>query len=71
MTVELTVLEYLQRQIDGTLPPHATFRMNYPTAISRLLGFRVVSIGKAHACLEMGPTQRSTATNRARSMAGC
>ncbi|MEK8089275.1 PaaI family thioesterase [Thermithiobacillus plumbiphilus] len=53
MTAELTVLEYLQRQIDGTLPPDAVCRMNYPTAISRLLGFRVVSIDKAHACLEM------------------
>lgn len=53
MTVELTVLEYLQRQIDGTLPPDASCRMNYPTAISRLLGFRVVRIEKAYACLEM------------------
>lgn len=53
MTAELTVLEYLQRQIGGTLPPDAACRMNYPTAISRLLGFRVVSIDKAHACLEM------------------
>ena len=53
MTAELTVLEYLQRQIGGTLPPDAACRMNYPTAISRLLGFRVVSIDKAQACLEM------------------
>lgn len=53
MRTELTVLEYLQRQIDGTLPPDAVCRMNYPTAISRLLGFRIVSIDKAYACLEM------------------
>lgn len=53
MSTELAVLEYLKRQIDGTLPPDAVCRMNYPTAISRLLGFRIVSIDKAHACLEM------------------
>lgn len=53
MSSELAVLEYLQRQIDGTLAPDAVCRMNYPTAISRLLGFRIVGIGKAHAWLEM------------------
>lgn len=53
MSTELTVLEYLRRQIDGTLPPDATCRMSYPTAISQLLGIRMVSIDKAHACLEM------------------
>ena len=53
MSTHLPVLEYLQRQIGGPPPPDATCRMNYPTAISRLLGFQVVSIGKAHVCLEM------------------
>lgn len=53
MCTQLTVLEYLQRQIEGTLPPDASCRMIYPAAISQLLGFRVVGIDKAHACLEM------------------
>ncbi len=49
----LPVLEYLQRQLDGTLAADAQTHMRYPTAISRLLGFRIVAIGEATATLEM------------------
>ncbi|OOG22640.1 thioesterase [Thioalkalivibrio denitrificans] len=53
MTAKLTALEFLQRQIDGTLPADASCDLKYPTAISQLLGFRIASIDKGYACLEM------------------
>jgi uncharacterized protein (TIGR00369 family) len=49
----LSVLEYLQRQLDGTLTADDTTHMRYPTAISGLLGFRIVAIGKAMAAIEL------------------
>lgn len=48
----LPVLEYLRHQLDGSLGPDDTTHMQYPTAISRLLGFRIVEIGKAMAVIE-------------------
>ncbi|OZI19221.1 thioesterase [Bordetella genomosp. 9] len=51
--MQLPVLEYLQRQLDGTLPDGATTHMRYPTAISRLLDLRIVAIGVATATLEL------------------
>ncbi|MFZ5483685.1 MAG: PaaI family thioesterase [Pseudomonadota bacterium] len=53
MRMQLPTLEYLQRQIDGTLPPDAGTEMQYPTAISKLLGFRVTAIDRGIARLEM------------------
>jgi uncharacterized protein (TIGR00369 family) len=53
MTKNLSVLTYLQRQIDGSLAPDDATHMLYPTAISRLLGFRIVDIGEARAVIEM------------------
>ncbi len=53
MTEKLSALEYLQHQLAGTLPAGATSEMKYPTAISKLLGFRITDIGKAYARLEM------------------
>lgn len=53
MKVRLSPLEYLQKQIDGSLPFDAVTELHYPTAISRLLGFRVVAIDKGVASLEM------------------
>lgn len=53
MTTRLPVLEYLQRQIDGTLPMDAICAVKYPTAISQLLGFRITEIDKGYACLDM------------------
>jgi len=53
MSESLSVLEYLQRQIDGTLPTDAICALQYPTAISQLLGFRITEIDEGYACLEM------------------
>jgi len=49
----LPVLEYLQRQIDGTLNARQTTHMRYPTAISRTLAIRVVEVAAGHAPLEI------------------
>ena len=48
----LPVLDYLRRLLDGSLGPDDTTFMQYPTPISRLLGFRMVEIGKATAVIE-------------------
>lgn len=53
MSKHLHVLGYLRRQIDGTLPTDAICALQYPTAISQLLGFRITEIDKGYACLEM------------------
>lgn len=49
----LPVLDYLQRQLEGRLNPDDVTHMRYPTAISRLLGFRIVEIGEATAVVEL------------------
>ncbi len=49
----LPVLEYLQRQIDGTLNLSQTTHMRYPTAISQTLAIRVVEVAAGHATLEI------------------
>jgi uncharacterized protein (TIGR00369 family) len=51
MTSMLPTLEFLQRHIEGSLPVNATTEMQYPTAISRLLGFRIIAIDKGCATL--------------------
>lgn len=53
MTRKLSVLDYLRHQLADSLPADATTEMKYPTAISKLLGFRIAGIDKAYACLEM------------------
>ncbi|MFX1763532.1 PaaI family thioesterase [Paraburkholderia sp. A1RI-2L] len=53
MPRQLSVLEYLKRQLDGTLGSDDQTHMRYPTAISGLLGFRIVEIGEAVAIVEM------------------
>jgi len=53
MSARLPTLEFLQRQIDGSLPDGAGTEMQYPTAISKLLGFRITAIDKGRASLEM------------------
>lgn len=50
---KIPILEYLQRQLAGTLAAGDTTHMRYPTAISTLLGFRIVDIGEAMAVLEL------------------
>lgn len=53
MNTPLPTLEFLQRQLDGTLPADASTAMQYPTAISQLLGFRISAIDHGYAQLEM------------------
>ncbi|HNI08165.1 MAG TPA: PaaI family thioesterase, partial [Thiobacillaceae bacterium] len=53
MNARLPTLEYLRRQIDGSLPPGADTDMQYPTAISRLLGFSVTAVEAGMASLEI------------------
>ncbi|VVD92511.1 thioesterase [Pandoraea horticolens] len=53
VSTPLPVLHYLQRQIAGTLREDDKTHMRYPTAISRLLGFRIVEIGEALAVVEL------------------
>lgn len=49
----LPVLEFLQKQLDCTLTNGDSTHMRYPTAISQLLGFRIVAIGSAMASIEL------------------
>lgn len=48
----LPVLDYLQRQIEGRLAADEGTHMRYPTAISQMLGFRIVAVGEAMAVVE-------------------
>jgi len=49
----LSVLDYLQRQLDGRLADGDTTHLRYPTAISQLLRFHIVAIGEATASIEL------------------
>ncbi|WP_211224317.1 PaaI family thioesterase [Oceanospirillum maris] len=49
----LPTLEFLKKQIDGSLPTDAKTEMLYPTAISKLLGFRIIAVDNALASLAM------------------
>ncbi|OTG86132.1 thioesterase [Acinetobacter sp. ANC 4558] len=48
----LSILEYLQRQLKGTLSEYEYTHMNYPTPVSQLLGFKLVEIERGMAVLE-------------------
>ena len=50
---QLPVLQYLQRQLDGSLVDGDVTHMQYPTAISQPLNFRIVAIGEATATIEL------------------
>jgi len=52
VNARLPPLEFLQRQLDGSLPADAATTMQYPTAVSRLLGFRIAAIDAGFAQLE-------------------
>lgn len=56
---ELGVLEYLKRQMAGTLRPGDHTSMRYPTAISALLGFTLVEVGSGRAvvAVDADPTR--------------
>lgn len=45
----LPVLEYLRRQVDGTLRPGDRTHLRYPTAVSRFLGLQLVAVGERTA----------------------
>lgn len=49
---DLPVLDYLRKQIAGTLRPEDRTSLRYPTAISTLLGFRIVAVDPGRAVLE-------------------
>lgn len=53
MTEKLSTLDFLKRQLEGSLPVDASTDMHYPTAISKLLGFRITEIAKGYARLEL------------------
>ncbi len=53
MGERLSTLDFLRRQLDGSLPDDAQTEMRYPTAISKLLGFRIVEIDAGYARLEL------------------
>lgn len=50
---QLSVLSFLEAQLNGTLKPGDTTHMNYPTPISQLLGFHLVAINEGTTTLEM------------------
>lgn len=49
----LPVLEYLRRQVAGTLHPEETTHLRYPTAISRLLELTVVAVDERFAAVRI------------------
>ena len=49
----LPVLEYLRRQLAGTLRPGETTHLRYPTAISRLLNLEVVAVDERLAAVRI------------------
>lgn len=53
MTTVLPTLIFLQQYIEGRLSSNVTTEMQYPTAISKLLGFRITAIEKGHAAIEV------------------
>jgi len=53
MSNKLSTLEFLRRQLDGSLPIGATTEMRYPTAISNTLGFRITEIDVGYAKVEL------------------
>ena len=48
----MPVLEFLRRQLAGTLAPEDDTHMRYPTAISQTLGFRIAEVGEGWAAVE-------------------
>lgn len=49
----LPVLEFLKKLLNGTLSAAQTTHLRYPTAISALLGFKLIAIREAMATLEL------------------
>ncbi len=53
----LPVLEYLRRQLDGTLTDGDRTHLRYPTAISRLLGIELTAVGIREATVRLEADQ--------------
>lgn len=53
MNSKLSTLEFLRRQLDGSLPAGATTELQYPTAISNTLGFRITEVDVGYAKVEL------------------
>lgn len=51
--MHLSILEHLQKHVDGTLAPGESSRMAYPPPIASTLGFQLVAIEDGGATLEM------------------
>lgn len=49
----LSVLEFLRRQLSGSLRAGDSTHMCYPTAISRTLGMRIVAVDEGEATIEI------------------
>lgn len=49
----IPVLDFLRRQIAGTLEPRHRTHMRYPTAISETLKFRVAAVAAGEATIEV------------------
>jgi uncharacterized protein (TIGR00369 family) len=47
----LSVLDYLQRHVAGTLQPGQRSPLRYPTAISTLLGFEITAVQRGSASI--------------------
>lgn len=50
---DLSVVDYLRKQIAGTLHPADRTSMQYPTAISRLVGLELVDIDRGRAVVQL------------------
>lgn len=50
---QLPVLDYLRKQLSGSLSAGDRIHLRYPTAISQLLQMRIVEVGVASATLEI------------------
>ena len=46
---ELPVLDYLRKQLSGSLGENDRIHLRYPTAISQLLRIRIIEVGVASA----------------------
>lgn len=53
MGEKFSTLDFLRKQLDGSLPDNARTEMRYPTNVSKLLGFRIVEIDAGYAKLEL------------------
>ena len=50
---KISILEYLQRQLEGNLTPDMKSSMNYPTKISNTLKMEIVAVARGTAAVEI------------------